>query len=304
MASTTTDGHRAMSVKALKKGEDMSRRNCYVRKTNDGELAVGTPYDPKFLTELKRYVPVHQRRFDGATREWIVSSNNVAVVGDIIKRVYGQSVALPEVVHHTSVTRTDTYEVRYIGRAKERDGTPATSYGFCNGEWMIVLPESVMRAWFNEPQSEATPRSLYGVLGVAPKSSVDEIKSAFRRMARQWHPDVCKEQGAAERFIRIREASDVLMDEGKRARYDAGLALEAIAQMPAPKGKQKRTSSVSFESMYAPPMRCGVLTVTGKFSLNRFVVDKIEAWAEITRDGKTLVTSWPVGAETFIEEWV
>lgn len=285
----------------------MSRRNCYVRKTDDGELAVGTPYDPRFLTELKLAIPVHQRRFDGTTREWIVSSNNVAVVGDIIRKVYGQSVALPEVVHHTSVTRTETYEVRYIGRAKIRDGAPATSYGFCNGEWLIVFPEIVMRAWFNEPQSEDIPRNLYSVLGIAQKSSADEIKSAFRRMARQWHPDVCKEDGAAERFMRIKEASEVLMDSNKRARYDAGLALELLAQTSTPKNKKKdvyTNYANDLAKLYAPPLRCGNVTVTGKFSLNRFVVDKIEAWSDITRDGKTLVTSWPIGAERFIEEWV
>lgn len=284
----------------------MSRRNCYVRKTDDGELAVGTPYDPQFLTELKRAVPVHQRRFDGTTREWIVSSNNVAVVGDIIIKVYGQIVALPEVVHHTSVTRTETYEVRYIGRAKIRDGEPATSYGFCNGEWMIVFPEVVMRAWFNEPQSEDIQRNLYSVLGIAQQSSADEIKSAFRRMARQWHPDVCKEDGASERFMRIKEASEVLMDDDKRARYDAGLALELIAQTGPPESKNKKKQAIAndFAKLYAPPLRCGNVTVTGKFSLNRFVVDSISAWSDITRDGKTLVTSWPIGAERFIEEWV
>ena len=63
-------------------------------------------------------------------------------------------------------------------------------------------------------------RDYYEVLGVNPGSSQDEIKRAFRRLARQYHPDVNKESDAEARFKEINEAYEVLSDTEKRASYD------------------------------------------------------------------------------------
>ncbi|GHO92257.1 molecular chaperone DnaJ [Reticulibacter mediterranei] len=66
----------------------------------------------------------------------------------------------------------------------------------------------------------ANKRDFYEVLGVARTATEDEIKKAFRRMAKQYHPDANKEQGAEARFIEINEAYEVLSDPQKRAAYD------------------------------------------------------------------------------------
>jgi molecular chaperone DnaJ len=63
-------------------------------------------------------------------------------------------------------------------------------------------------------------RDYYEVLGVARNASDDEIKSAFRKLARQYHPDVNKEHDAEEKFKEVNEAYGVLSDGDKRARYD------------------------------------------------------------------------------------
>ncbi|MCK6539668.1 MAG: molecular chaperone DnaJ [Anaerolineales bacterium] len=60
----------------------------------------------------------------------------------------------------------------------------------------------------------------YDILGVGRDASDDEIKAAFRKLARQYHPDVNKEEGAEEKFKEINEAYGVLSDREKRARYD------------------------------------------------------------------------------------
>jgi molecular chaperone DnaJ len=65
-----------------------------------------------------------------------------------------------------------------------------------------------------------TNRDYYDILGVPRNASQDEIKQAFRRMARQFHPDVNKEPDAEERFKEINEAYGVLSDADKRGRYD------------------------------------------------------------------------------------
>src|ERR1700736_1004974 len=63
-------------------------------------------------------------------------------------------------------------------------------------------------------------RDYYEVLGVSKSASDDELKKAFRGLAKQYHPDANKEQGAEARFIEINEAYEVLKDPQKRSAYD------------------------------------------------------------------------------------
>jgi molecular chaperone DnaJ len=63
-------------------------------------------------------------------------------------------------------------------------------------------------------------RDYYEILGVGRNASNDEIRASFRKLARQYHPDVNKENGAEEKFKEINEAYGVLSDPEKRARYD------------------------------------------------------------------------------------
>src|SRR4051812_5108103 len=65
-----------------------------------------------------------------------------------------------------------------------------------------------------------TNRDYYEVLGISRAASPEEIKQAFRKLARQYHPDVSKEDNAEEQFKEINEAYSVLSDQEKRARYD------------------------------------------------------------------------------------
>ena len=63
-------------------------------------------------------------------------------------------------------------------------------------------------------------RDYYEVLGVSKTATDEEIKRAFRVLAKKYHPDVNKEEGAAEKFREIGEAYSVLSDKNKRDQYD------------------------------------------------------------------------------------
>ena len=66
----------------------------------------------------------------------------------------------------------------------------------------------------------STKRDYYDVLGVGRGASGDDIKKAYRKLARQYHPDVNKDSGAEARFKEVNEAYEVLSDDKKRAAYD------------------------------------------------------------------------------------
>lgn len=66
----------------------------------------------------------------------------------------------------------------------------------------------------------AEKRDAYEVLGISKSASADEIKSAYRKLARKYHPDLNKEPGAEEKFKEVQEAYDILSDANKKAKYD------------------------------------------------------------------------------------
>ncbi|REK77425.1 molecular chaperone DnaJ [Paenibacillus paeoniae] len=66
----------------------------------------------------------------------------------------------------------------------------------------------------------ANKRDFYDVLGVGKDASAEDIKKSYRKLARQYHPDVNKADDAETKFKEVKEAYDVLSDDGKRSTYD------------------------------------------------------------------------------------
>lgn len=74
-----------------------------------------------------------------------------------------------------------------------------------------------------EPQPDFSDNAdLYAVLCVSKTASSDEIKSAYRRLAKEYHPDVSSDADADEKFKKIQHAYEILFDEVQRAMYDLG----------------------------------------------------------------------------------
>ncbi|KAK9678798.1 hypothetical protein RND81_11G233700 [Saponaria officinalis] len=94
----------------------------------------------------------------------------------------------------------------------------------------------------------AVSSSFYDVLGISAAASKDEIKAAYRRMARSCHPDVAGKRvddakSAADAFIRVRDAYSILSDPNKRADYDRKLFF--ARPMTAARFSRMSTSSSS-----------------------------------------------------------
>jgi curved DNA-binding protein len=100
-------------------------------------------------------------------------------------------------------------------------------------------------------------RDYYEVLGVARGASEDEIKKAYRKLARQYHPDVNKDASAPERFSEVQEAYDVLSEPGKRKQYDqfghaaAGVSPDVYEEMRrAHRARSQTVSPEDFEQQF------------------------------------------------------
>ena len=63
-------------------------------------------------------------------------------------------------------------------------------------------------------------KDYYKILGVSRDAKPEDIRKAYRKLAKQYHPDVNKESGAEEKYKEINEAYEVLKDPEKRQKYD------------------------------------------------------------------------------------
>jgi DnaJ-domain-containing protein 1 len=266
-------------------------------------LVVSTPYNPALVNDLKSRIPSTDRKFEkehrGRRNVWIVSTQYERVIQDLIRRHLNEHVEVeagqPNVFAKTG-PEMRVLDVRYVGATKDRGGD-RSAFGYSAGQWSVVFPEDVLRGWFDAPKSPAEESSLFSVLNVKREATTEEIKTAYRRMVRQWHPDVCKEPDAHNVFLRIQEAYETLSDPVKRAKYGAGLALAATLTQPP-------NTQYQVNNGYRSPLRCGYIMAKGEERLGRFVVSEILAWEDIVDSaGRTLVVSYPLGAERPVEQW-
>jgi DnaJ-domain-containing protein 1 len=70
-------------------------------------------------------------------------------------------------------------------------------------------------------RAEVVVPDYYRALDVSPEATAEEVHHAYRVLARRWHPDVCSEPGAEQRFRQVNEAYAVLRSQRDRAAYDA-----------------------------------------------------------------------------------
>lgn len=285
-----------------------------------GGLYMETPYDQGFVDAFKAVVPASARAWQKVQRCWVVDPQYGPQVQQLIQRHYGVRVELPAAsTAPPAAPEVRAVRLEYLGRCKDR-GSECTAYGYVDGGWNLIVAETVLRSWFNAgpatpatpaaPAEPATPPTLYAVLAVPQGADDQAIKKAYRRLALQWHPDRCKEPDAEAQFRRIAHAYEVLSDAQQRRKYDAGLVFMASVQ--ARRTRDNRGSS--YQSLvqapggddgYRAPLRCGLLLVEARLQLGRLVVEKILDWHDIVDDlGRTMVVSWPAGADQFEVDWV
>lgn len=277
----------------------------------DGTLRFDSPFDRGLVLALKAEIPVTDRcpvytnnKFD----YWAVAPQHAETLADLAEQFDMGRPKVPQ-VKAQATTSIKLLSLMYLGAAKDRADGSQSSFGWVDGGWSAIFPIDVLKDWFAvDHDTPAAAFTLYAILGIKAKATDPEIKKAYRRTAKQWHPDVCSDPGAEEQFKRINEAYQVLSKPLQRRKYDAGLILErSITEAPLYGASRifAAINQMAPDPVWRPPLHCGMVLAQGQERLGRFVVSEILQWEDHTNAaGQTLVTSWQYGADTFTERWV
>jgi hypothetical protein len=294
-----------LSTKKRISGEvAMGKSSRVTIEYENGSIIATTPYDANFVTALKQQIPYTHRAWNGQKKAWLISSQYADTLQMLIYSYYNVDISIKPPESTTQEPQIQVLILEYVGVCKERqNGLPSPSaMGFHDGSWSVVLPEKVLHAFFDKV-SAGNHQTYYDVLCVEQDANQIEIKSAFRRMARQWHPDHCKEHGAEAVFKDINEAYQILFDSVKRKKYNAALKYSQDAN--SGRNHSGLQDMVDNYYGYRSPLRCGIVVCEGVYRLNRFIVSNILTWSDCTNAaGQTMTSYWSKDAENFVVEWI
>ncbi|KAI8820588.1 uncharacterized protein EV422DRAFT_77333 [Fimicolochytrium jonesii] len=110
-------------------------------------------------------------------------------------------------LHTNSITNSNRAE----RRSDRRSSAPDCRTSFCKQQ---------TRSFHSTHVPRKAKRDAYKVLGVEKNATASDIKKAYYKLARDFHPDTSKDPSAKEKFIEVQEAYDILSDDSKRANYD------------------------------------------------------------------------------------
>lgn len=276
------------------------------------DYAIKFDWDERLLKALKDAIPGSERTWHTGRKVWLVSSEFIdKAIGALRPHISSiptlpiEKPSIPEVIEKT-------FLLEYLGATKDR-GKRASAYGFVNDAWSVEITEEVLRGFFEGREVNTKPdglQTLYQVLCVFEKATSEEISKAYKRLARQWHPDVCREENAHEMFIKLNEAYKVLINPEMKRRYDAGLYFERQGRNQETQGQYECRAvpirgGIRLQYGYRSPLRCGQITARGTVRLMRFTVSEILKWDDvIDAQGRVMVSSWPKGSDHFVTEWL
>src|SRR6266508_1804146 len=159
------------------------------------DYAIKFGYNAALLKKLKDAVPESERAWHKTAKAWLISPEEIEKAIQAINQHTGQTIVLPEAKPSAPEVCEKSFLLEYLGATKDR-GKRVSAYGSVNGEWASEFPEDVLRSFFEGREVNQKPdglQALYRALCVFESVMPEEIKKAYKRLARQWHPDVCQE---------------------------------------------------------------------------------------------------------------
>jgi len=276
--------------------------------------------DQTFVDELKRQIGANNRGWDPDTRSWVISPWALPELQSVIRRMGYQMPNFPPIRPSAPEIEEKIYRIDYVGQCKEREDKTITALGLVYGFWSVEIPEDVLKKFFDKGGKGliTDTETHYQILGLEETATPAEIKSAYRKYARQWHPDTCSEPEAPAMFRQINESYELLFNPVMRKRYDFGLHFEReaakrqakidAAQTAAPRRKGRggrRRRQFNENPYYRCPLRCGLVKVKGFQTVSKFKVTEIISWDDVTdQSGHVMSSSWEIVTKSVKIRWI
>jgi hypothetical protein len=265
-------------------------------------VAMDASYNVAFLQMFKALVPAKHRQWRASDKIWAFTPSYISEVIDLATRMGYEIETTPYMGNDTAQQEVETIiaQVNYLGNARRRPDGSVNATGLDErGEWVYLFPFDVLAEFLDISivSSPLTAKTHYERLGVERTATGDEIKRAFRKAVRAWHPDVNAHPDAAEATIAIRDSYEVLANERQRRKYDVALKLA-----PQVDGG----NAVANEIVWVPPdyLRCGLWKVDVTHALGRMAVEKIHDHYDIVNSaGEIMAVRWDGGNGTPLISW-
>lgn len=279
-------------------------------REHDGFYLLNFEYDERIVALFKQHIiPTHRSFRKDLGNGWLIHPDSIDLACQQFEAVYGGRIRRPGPISQTPrEPEIKLFSMEYIGACHDRGQGRFTACGATAPDsWPVEFPEEVLKKFFSGSVdlNPIDQQTAYGILLLTEACDFQAIKSAYRRMARQWHPDVCKEPDAADRFRAIQEAYETLSDPMARRKYDAGLYFERKAKgEKSPEHSSRDFNQYGQARGYRSPLTSGLVTVKGVQGLARFVVSEILTWVDLQNNkGQIAVSSWSPGAQTYQIVW-
>jgi curved DNA-binding protein len=143
------------------------------------------------------------------------------------------------------------------------------------------------------------PVDPYKVLGVSRAAAADEIRQAYRALARKYHPDINKAEGAEDRFKEIGQAFSVLSDEKRRALYDE-FGDEALSSQFDPREARRRDRPSSEQTARSAPARPSARCAAAPGDDSPDIVTPLEIDLATAIHGDELTVPSPLGGASLM----
>lgn len=270
-----------------------------------GFYLLNFPKDEEVVKLIKARIPSTFRSWrHDLNYGWLIHPDYIETMCQIFEECYPPGkIRRPRPISVNPQVEIKLFSIEYIGACRDRGDGRVTACGALSpDDWGVEFPENVLKVFFGGKidLNPVDQQTLYQILLVKEACDFQSLKSAHRRLVRQWHPDLCKEPDAAERFRMIQEAYEILSDPMSRRKYDAGLFFERQNKT------EDETDFKPFPDLYGyrAPLTSGLVTVKGIQGLARFVVSEILTWEDLknTKD-QIAISSWSPGAQTYQIIW-
>lgn len=285
-------------------------------REHEGVYLINFAYDQRVVDLFKRHIlPAHRSFKKDLNNGWLIHPDAIETACLQFEAVYGGKITRPAPIQNPIKpdVRVEIFRVEYVGSCHQRMANPKgisgpyySAYGaFSPKVWGVEFPEEVLKSFFglSVNLNKQGIETFYQILLVQENCDFQSLKSAHRRLVRQWHPDLCKEPDANDRFRAIQEAYEILCDPIRRRKYDAGLFFERQNQ-----GGDLAPDLNPFKDQwgYRSPLTSGLITVKGIQSsvMTRFLAHEILSWEDLKNDkDQVAVSSWKSGQETYQIIW-